>query len=422
MKRLISVVATAALLLGLMTSMTFGQARQITFWLMPNAPDDVHVAWLDEAAARFKAETGITVDYEIIGWGDAWTRLVTAITSGEGADVVQVGTTWNPQLAAMQGLVKIDPAEFGGADAFMPANFESTTYKGASYGVPWFAETRCLFYNVDHFAEAGGRPPNTYDELVEGGQQLLKARGAGTAIAIAGNQAWDLLHNWAILLWAWGGDLVSSDFKKATFNGPEGIEAMTWYVDLVRNGLASKACAEYTQPDCDAAFINGNVSMAFMGPWNIADILHDNPSLNYAVVEPPMGPTGRRAAFSGGSNLAILAASRAKDEAKQWIKFLIDKENLVSYTRGLTNMLPCLVEAYEDPAFATPQSAPFKAALEYATAYPPLGVWGTIENDITVEFKAIFTDYVTGQLGPDGIKKHLDTAAERVNAALAMER
>ena len=38
---------------------------------MPNAPDDVHVAWLDEAAARFKAETGITVDYEIIGWGDA---------------------------------------------------------------------------------------------------------------------------------------------------------------------------------------------------------------------------------------------------------------------------------------------------------------------------------------------------------------
>ena len=84
-------------------------------------------------------------------------------------------------------------------------------------------------------------------------------------------------------------------------------------------------------------------------------------------------------------------------------------------------MLPSLVEAFEDPAFATPQFAPFKAALD-ATAYPPLGVWGTIENDITVEFKAIFTDYVTGQLGPDGIKKHLDTAAERVNAALAMER
>ena len=167
------------------------------------------------------------------------------------------------------------------------------------------------------------------------GNRLARVRGKGTAIAIAGNQAWDLLHNWAILLWAWGGDLTSPDLKKATFNGPEGIEAMNWYVDLVRNGLASKSCAEYNQPDADAAFINGNVSMAFMGPWNIANIQHDNPELNYGVVEPPKGPKAR-AAFSGGSNLAILASSRAEEDAKTWIKFLLRKDNLVSYTSELT--------------------------------------------------------------------------------------
>jgi multiple sugar transport system substrate-binding protein len=422
MKRLISLIALVVLLLGLMTSMTSSAPRELTFWLMPNAPDDVHVVWLDAAAEEFRKKTGITVNYEIIGWGDAWTRLVTAVTSGEGADVVQVGTTWNPQLAAMNGLVRLDPAEFGGTAAFMPANYESTTYKGVCYGVPWFAETRCLFYNKDHFAQAKLQPPTTLDELIAAAKEIVKIRGAGTAIAVAGNQAWDLLHNWAILLWAWGGDLVSPDFKKATFNSPEGIEAMTWYIDLVRTGLASKACAEYNQPDCDAAFINGNVSMAFMGPWNIADIRHDNPSLNYGVVEPPKGPKGTRAAFSGGSNLAILAGSKAQADAKAWIKFLIAKENLVPYTSNLTNMLPATVEAFEDPAFATPMFAPFKAALRYATAYPPLGVWGTIENDITVEFKAIFTDYVTGKLADDGVKKHLDAAAQRVDAALKTEK
>ena len=260
---------------------------------------------------------------------------------------------------------------------------------------------------MDHFAEAGVRPRTPTTSWWKWGQQLVKARGAGTAIAIAGNQAWDLLHNWAILLWAWGGDLVSSDFKKATFIGPEGIEAMTWYVDLVRNGLASKACAEYTQPDCDAAFINGNVSMAFMGPWNIADILHDNPSLNYAVVEPPMGPTGRRAAFSGGSNLAILAASRAKDEAKQWIKFLIDKENLVSYTSGLTNMLPSLVEAFED----RPRHAAVRAVqgrLEHATAYPPLAC-GAPSRTTSPSSSRPSSQTTSPAARPDGIKKHLDT-------------
>ena len=421
MRRCLRAIVMLVFLLGVLTSMTSGAVRETTFWVMPNAPQDTHTAWLDSSIEEFRKETGITVHYEIVGWGDAWNRLVAAITTGEGADVVQIGTTWNPQLAAMKGLARLDPAEYGSAGAFMPANYESATYKGAAYGVPWFAETRCLFYNTDHFTQAKVQPPGTYAELVEVGKALVKARGAGTAIAIAGNQAWDLLHNWAIVLWAFGGDLVSPDFKKATFNGPEGVQAMNWYVDLVRTGLASKACAEYNQPNADAAFINGNVSMAFMGPWNVADIMHDNPSLKYDVVEPPAGPKGR-AAFSGGSNLAILAASRKQADAKAWIKFLIRKDTLISYTLELTHMLPATKEAFADPFFSTGVNRAFKAALEYATAYPPLGVWGSIENDITGEFKAIFTDYVTGQLGPNGVQQHLNTAAQRVDVSLKNER
>ena len=145
---------------------------------MPNAPQDTHTAWLDSRIEEFRKETGITVHYEIVGWGDAWNRLVAAITSGEGADVVQVGTTWNPQLAAMKGLAKLNMAEYGGTGAFMPANYESTTYKGAEYGVPWFAETRCLFYNTDHFAQANVQPPKTYAELVEVGKALIRERGS----------------------------------------------------------------------------------------------------------------------------------------------------------------------------------------------------------------------------------------------------
>ena len=48
----------------------------------------MHTVWLD-AVAEFQKETGITVHYEVIG-GVMPTRLVTAITGGEGADVVQV--------------------------------------------------------------------------------------------------------------------------------------------------------------------------------------------------------------------------------------------------------------------------------------------------------------------------------------------
>jgi multiple sugar transport system substrate-binding protein len=78
--------------------------------------------------------------------------------------------------------------------------------------------------------------------------------------------------------------------------------------------------------------------------------------------------------------------------------------------------------AFEDPAFNTGHYKVFKKTLGYATAYPPLGTWGSIENAIVGEFKNILTDYVTGKLKDNGIKQRLDLAAERVDAALRDER
>src|SRR5690606_7886287 len=266
------------------------------------------------------------------------------------------------------------------------------------------------------FAEAGVEPPNTYDELVEVGKKIVEVFGEGSAIAIAGTNAWDLIHNWAIILWAFGGDLLSPDNKQAVFNEQPGVEAMNWYVDLVSLGLASKASAEYNQPQADAAFISGNVAMAFMGPWNIAGIEVDNPDLNYGIVEPPAGPAGR-AAFSGGSNLVILADSPNKEAAKKWIQYLLRPEVLTDYTKNLTHMLPTTYEAYDDPYYNEGVWQTFKKTLSYATAYPPLGVWGDIENAIVGEYKQILSDYVEGKL--TDVQRYLDAAAGQVNRALA---
>jgi multiple sugar transport system substrate-binding protein len=73
---------------------------EITFWAMPNAPDETHIPWVEQKAEEFKDQTGVEVKFEVVGWSDAWPRISSAIATGEGADVFQVGTTWNPQFAA----------------------------------------------------------------------------------------------------------------------------------------------------------------------------------------------------------------------------------------------------------------------------------------------------------------------------------
>ncbi|HHY32936.1 MAG TPA: extracellular solute-binding protein [Firmicutes bacterium] len=415
-------ILVCAVLFALLSVVTASAApKEITFWVMPNAPDETHTVWLNKVAQEFQAQTGVKVNWEIVGWDTAWSRIAAAIATGEGADVSQVGTTWNPQFAATGGLEEINIAEFGGASAFMKANLDSTTYKGRYYGVPWFAETRCLFYNKDMFAAAKVNPPQTYDEVITVGKAITKALGPGKAFAMAGTNAWDLIHNWAIILWANGGDLVDVAAKKAIFNSEAGVQAMRWYVSLVENGLADKACAEYNQPQADAAFINGNVAMCFMGPWNIANIEQENPTLNYGVVEPPKGSKGR-AAFSGGSNLVIFKASKNKDAAKAWIKFLLEKEKMVDYTQHLSHMLPATLAAYDDPYYSTGVWKTFKTALGYATAYPPLAVWGDIENAIVSEFKNVLSDYIVGKYKADDVKRYLDAAAKKVDEALQREK
>lgn len=395
--------------------------KEIVFWSMPNAPDEVHIPWMKELAKEFQAKTGYAVKYEVVGWGDAMPRITTALATGEGADVFQVGTTWNAQFAASGGLELIDLKEFGGPGAFMKANLDSTMYKGKCYGVPWFAETRALFYNTDMFAGAGVKPPQTLDELIAVGQKITAKYGKGKAISLAGTNAWDLIHNWAIILWANGGRMLTPDNKKAAFNGNAGVTAMKWYVSLFEKGLADKACAEYNQPQADSAFINGNVAMCYMGPWNIANIENENPKLNYGIVEPPAGPKGR-ASFSGGSNLCILKAGKNKEAALEWIKMLTAKKNMVDYSQNLTHMLPATLEAFDDPYYTKGVWKTFKTTLGYATAYPNLAVWGDIENAIQTEFRAILATFVNGTYGVSSAKKGLDAAAEKVNAALAREK
>lgn len=414
MKKLWVGLLISMLLVVVMASLAIAKT-EITFWAMNNAPSERNIPWMEQKAAEFEQETGIRVKFEEIGWGEAWQKITTAVTIGEGAHVMQVGTTWTPFFAGTGGLVELNIQDFGGKDAYMKANLTSNTLNDKYYGIPWIAETRVLFYNTEMFAEAGVEPPQDWDELIKVGQKIVDVHGSGTAIALAGTNAWDLIHNWAIMLWSRGGDMLNYRNTKAIFNSDAGVEAMEYYVSLVGQGLAAKACAEYNQPQADSAFINGDVAMCFMGPWNIAGIENDNPELPYSIVQPPAGLFGR-SSFSGGSNLIIRANASKKeiDAAKKWIKFLMRKENLVDYTQNLSHMLPASVEAFEDPYYDQGMWKIFKETLGYATAYPPLVEWGKIETIIDTNFKNILSDYIVDN-DDTVVKKYLDAACAEIN-------
>ena len=104
-------------------------------------------------------------------WDAAHDKIVNAIAGGEVPDVSLIGTTWMGEFATLGGLDptpdSIDPAQF------FEGAWDTTVVDGVSYGVPWYVETRLVYYRTD-LAEEGGfnQAPANWDEL----KQLAQAQ------------------------------------------------------------------------------------------------------------------------------------------------------------------------------------------------------------------------------------------------------
>ena len=119
----------------------------------------------DFAAAFTEANPDAKVEVTAVPWDGAHDKIANAIAAGETPDVSLIGTTWMGEFAEAGG---IDPMPEGLVDEadFFPGAWESTEVGGTSYGVPWYVETRALYYRTDLAEQAGwSQPPATWDEL-----------------------------------------------------------------------------------------------------------------------------------------------------------------------------------------------------------------------------------------------------------------
>ena len=149
----------------------------ISVWAMGTEGDNLGVL----ADAFMEEFPDISVDVTAVPWDAAHDRIVTAIAGGEVPDVSLIGTTWMGEFATLGGLdptpESIDPAQF------FEGAWNTTVVDGVSYGVPWYVETRLIYYNTE-LAEEGGfnQAPANWDELTQLAQAMsMEAQSGGSA-------------------------------------------------------------------------------------------------------------------------------------------------------------------------------------------------------------------------------------------------
>jgi multiple sugar transport system substrate-binding protein len=137
-KRFLPLAAILLLLLPLLaacgSNQSQGGGETITYWASNQGPSiayDNQV--LAQVARDFKAQTGITVNYNVISWPDLFNRILTADFSGQNPDVLNIGNTWAPTLQATRAFLPFDQANMnaiGGKDKFLATSLAATGAPG----------------------------------------------------------------------------------------------------------------------------------------------------------------------------------------------------------------------------------------------------------------------------------------------------
>lgn len=353
----------------------------LTVWVMGDSG-----ANLEAAVEPFTQETGISVDVQAIPWDNVNDRLTTAVASGKGPDVTQVGLS---QLASFLDAGVLEDLSGSLADHpnLDPANFpsavsaESLNPDGGMYSVPWVSDTRVLFYRSDILSEAGiSAPPATWDEL-RADAKTLAARGDG--------QYGYYIPQWDAPLpvaytWQTGTDVIAAD-GSVDLDTDGFRKAVDHYLGFYRDGSVPTA-GDFDQT---TGFVSGTAPMLVSGPYLANAIKDQAPELDgkWGVTTVPTDVTGT--SLFAGSNLGVWKGTPNLDAALQLLDFLTEPATQVAWYQSYGE-LPAVTAAFDDPALADdPLVAVYAKQLQDSKPLPISTAWAEANQAMLDTLNAI---------------------------------
>ena len=294
----------------------------LTFWHgYTEADGDV----LDGIVEDFNAsQDEVEVTTQVKTWAVIDDTLLTALSSGEGPQIVAMPAERLPVYASKKALVNLDDFYADDSSNTAELNPEAVameTIDGSKYGIPTGFVPLSVIYDKDKLAAAGVTTfPTTWDEWVAAAKaSTIDENGDGTPEqyglalpdhATVGNGVW------ASLFEGGGGSITNGDGTEATIDSAENVDTLTYWADAVANDKISPTGLDGI--DADKLFTSGKAVMHIGGPWMSS--LATEAGINFGLAAIPAGPEDQAASAIGVSMAVTAQADDAEQAAAQ--KFL----------------------------------------------------------------------------------------------------
>lgn len=254
----------------------------------------------------------IAVTMTTMQWADYYSKLPTAVTSGNGPDVGIMHVDSVATNAARNVIQPLDDVasalELAEGD-FAPVPWNAGIYDDKRYAIPLDVHPLGFYYNKDVMEEAGLDPEAPPTDAASYLEALEALKSAG----IEGHWASPFPFTGGLslqsLIYQFGGSLFNEDGTSVTWGEDPAVQALSWWVDLITQGYSP------AKVDQDADYIalkNGKTAFNWNGIWQINDLKQTDIGWGVAPL-PNIG--GTKAAWAG-SHQFVLPVQKSPDDNK----------------------------------------------------------------------------------------------------------
>jgi ABC-type glycerol-3-phosphate transport system substrate-binding protein len=293
----------------------------------------------DTLVARF-AEQHPAIRVEGIYTADYYAKLSAMLAGGDFPDIVTYNLAYVPLLVKKGVVVPAETLAQGSyrlntAD-LVPAAREMATYEGKLVIVPYVLNSSGLALNLTLYRQKGldaGRPPATWDDLVEQARRLTGREGEkevwGTVFP---RGTADIISPLLAFIWQNGGELVDTKARTVVWNGAEAVAALQFQVDLVHRHRV----ANYPDP---ANGEQGTAAIWHIPPGAVSALqIRVKDAFEWTTAELPKGK--QAATTLGGHSLAVLRTNRHHDRAWRFVHWFTTPEVNAEYLVATTTLPP----------------------------------------------------------------------------------
>lgn len=394
------------------------QSKKLVYWTHWEQNPEFN-KWYETKGKEFAKKSGYEVEVVTIPYQGYEAKYLAALIGKSGAPDIFLGMThqWCGQYDFCDK---------------MPADLEKTwqgalpkymipwgQWKNATYGIPIeHGNFQQMYLNADLFKKAGlnpDKPPAKLDEWLEAMKKLtvLDAKGEPTQVGFAirhkGHPV-GITDKFLPFAHAYGAKLISPAHDRATgfANGPEMVEALTFFGDLVnKHKVASTSLG-----NPEDAFGQKRAAVIFRESWYFGWLKKNAPDLSFRVVALPCGK-----ACPGAGNLfpwsnLVYKNSPNKQVAWDFLRFISNaKDDLEQHQ--LQGILPVWTVNLDSPYVkARPD---YQSTKEMLSQPVPPNYYHPKSNELATAFGEAVVSVIYGKTQP---KAALDEAAGKMDRIL----